>query len=85
MAEPERVVEFRKKMQSDEAKAAYRQRGAVAEFPNAWIKQKMGLRKFHLSGLIKAGIEVLWACLAYNAMQYIRLMGQQKAEVAIIA
>jgi hypothetical protein len=28
-------------METDEAKKIYRQRGAVAEFPNAWIKDKI--------------------------------------------
>ena len=67
------VAEFRKKMQTPEAKAIYRQRGPVAEFPNAWIKEKLGLRKFRVRGLLKAGLEVLWACLTYNMMAWIRL------------
>jgi len=29
-----------------EYRAIYRKRGQVAEFPNAWIKEKLGLRKF---------------------------------------
>jgi hypothetical protein len=35
------VAAFRKKMESEESKAAYRRRGEVAEFPNAWIKDKL--------------------------------------------
>jgi hypothetical protein len=45
----------------------------VAEFPNAWIKEKMGLRKFRLRGKSKASTEALWASLTYNVMQWIRL------------
>jgi transposase len=67
------VVAHMEKMQTEEAKQIYRQRGAVAEFPNAWIKEKIGLRQFRLRGLIKVGMEVLWACLAYNIQQWIRL------------
>ncbi len=67
------VVAHREKMETEEAKQIYRQRGAVAEFPNAWIKEKIGLRQFRLQGLIKVGMEVLWACLAYNIQQWIRL------------
>jgi len=67
------VVAHMEKMQTEEAKQIYRQRGAVAEFPNAWIKDKIGLRQFRLRGLIKVGMEVLWACLAYNIQQWIRL------------
>jgi hypothetical protein len=64
---------FAEKMQTQEAKAIYRQRGAVAEFPNAWIKEKLGLRQFRLRGLVKVRLEVLWAALTYNIQQWIRL------------
>ena len=67
------VVAHVEKMQTEEAKEVYRQRGEVAEFPNAWIKDKIGLRQFRLRGLIKVGMEVLWACLTYNIQQWIRL------------
>ena len=29
----------------------YKKRGALAEFPNGWIKEKFGMRKFRLRGL----------------------------------
>lgn len=67
------VAAFMAKMETEEAKAIYRQRGAVAEFPNAWMKDKMRLRQFRLRGLMKVGMEILWACLAYNIKQWIRL------------
>lgn len=67
------IAGFRSKMETAEAKAIYRQRGEVAEFPNAWIKDKIGLRKFSLRGKVKAGIELTWACLTYNAMLWIRV------------
>jgi len=67
------VRQFAQKMQTEAAKAIYRQRGAVAEFPNAWIKDKLGLRQFRLRGLLKVGLEVLWAALTYNIQQWIRL------------
>jgi transposase len=67
------VVAFRAKMETEEAKQTYRQRGAVAEFPHAWIKDKLGLRQFRLRGLTKVGMEAVWACLTYNIKQWIRL------------
>jgi hypothetical protein len=67
------VRQFAQKMETEEGKAIYRQRGAVAEFPNAWIKEKLGLRQFRVRGLAKALLEVLWACLTYNIQQWIRL------------
>jgi Transposase DDE domain len=67
------VAAFRVKMATDEAKQIYRQRGPVAEFPNAWIKTKIGLRQFRLRGLAKVTMETMWACLTYNIQQWIRL------------
>jgi transposase len=74
ISEPPQVTAFREKMQTEAAKQAYQNRSAVAEFPNAWIKEKFGIRKFRLRGSVKAGIEALWACLTYNVMQWIRLL-----------
>jgi len=67
------VAALAAKMETEEAKAVYRQRGPVAEFPNAWIKDKLGLRQFRLRGLHKVGAEMIWACLTYNVQQWIRL------------
>jgi hypothetical protein len=54
----------------------------VAEFPNAWIKDKIRLRQFRLRGLIKASMEALWACLTYNIQQWIRLRGRKQLALA---
>jgi hypothetical protein len=45
----------------------------VAEFPHAWLKAKIGLRQFRVRGLKKVRCEALWACLAYNLAQWVRL------------
>ena len=71
-ATPE-MVAFQAKMETPEAQAIYKQRAGVAEFPNAWIKDKIGLRQFRLRGLAKVTLESLWACLTYNICQWIRL------------
>lgn len=76
--EHEAVTKFRRKMQQAEAKEIYKQRGAVAEFPNAWIKDKINLWKFRLRGLKKAATEALWACFTYNVMVWERLVWRQK-------
>ena len=70
--EPAVIAAFRKKMSSAEGQRIYKQRGAKAEFPFAWIKERMKLRKFRLFGLREARIEALWAALAYNVMIWIR-------------
>jgi transposase len=73
------VVAFRAKMETAEAQQIYRQRGAVAEFPNAWIKDKIGLRQFHVRGLLQGTMEALWACLTYKTQQWIRLRWRNQA------
>lgn len=82
VTENPRVVAFRKKMETAEARAIYRQRGAAAEFPNAWIKEKLGMRKFRLRGLRKIGIEALWGVLTYDVQQWIRLIWRKPQEVS---
>jgi transposase len=82
ISEPEEIVKFRQKMESEDAKQIYRKRGPVAEFPNAWIKDKIGLRKFSLRGIVRAGIELTWACLSYNAMVWMRECWDGKAVAA---
>jgi hypothetical protein len=60
-------------MATEPAQKNYRRRGRVAEFCNAWIKSKLGLRQFHVRGLVKVQTEILWACLTYNLQQWIRI------------
>lgn len=67
-------------MQTERAKAAYRRRSEVAEFPNAWLKERFGLRKFRLRGLRKARTELLWAVLAYNVRHWMRLVWRGPAQ-----
>ena len=67
------VVAFRKKMASEEVQERYRRRGRIVEFCHAWIKSKLGLRQFHVRGLAKVQMEMLWACLTYNLQHWIRL------------
>ncbi|MHB8542166.1 MAG: IS1182 family transposase [Candidatus Acidiferrales bacterium] len=67
------VLAFRQKMASEEAQAQYRRRGRVVEFCHAWIKSKLGLRQFHVRGLLKTQTELMWTCLTYNLQQWIRL------------
>jgi hypothetical protein len=80
--EPAAVTAMRLRLQTDEAKAIYRQRGPVAEFPNAWLKDKIKLRKFHVRGKLKATTETLWACLTYNIQIWIRLRWRQAVAAA---
>ena len=67
------MLAFRQKMETEEARAGYRRRGRVVEFCHAWIKSKLGLRQFHVRGLRKVKMEMLWACLTNSLQQWIRL------------
>ena len=78
-AENGAVAAMRRRMGTAEAREIYRQRGAVAEFPNAWLKDKIGLRKFHVRGKVKAAAEAVWACLTYNIQIWIRLRWRKQA------
>jgi transposase len=80
--EDEAVARFRKKMKGDDAKATYKTRSPLAEFPNCWLKQKFGLRRFHVRGLAKVGAELLWHVIAYNLQQWIRLEWRQEMKAA---
>jgi len=57
--ESQPVRAFIEKMRTEAARAAYRLRGAMAEFPNTWIKEKIGPRTFHVRGKDKALCETL--------------------------
>jgi transposase len=70
------VTAFRAQTASPEGEAALRQRSQVAEFVNAWIKEKLGLRRFHVRGIAKVRAEAMWAALTYNVQQWIRLRWQ---------
>lgn len=72
------MVAFREKMAQAQARQIYKRRAAVAEPVNAWLKEKLRLRRFRLRGIVKAGLEVLWACVAYNLRQWIRLRWQPR-------
>ena len=76
------LARHRNWMETERAKAAYRRRSEVAEFPNAWLKERMGVRKFRVRGLRKARAELLWALLAYNIAQWIRLAWKPAARAA---
>ena len=76
------MTAFLTKMQTPVAQQIYRQRPQVAEFVNAWIKEKLGLRQFRLRGLVKVQTECLWLSLTYNIQQWIRLRWRSQFAIA---
>jgi hypothetical protein len=76
------MQEFRAKMETEAAQETYRKRAPVAEFPNACVKQRYGLRQFLLRGLEKVKLEALWVALTFNAQQWTRLCWKPKLQPA---
>ena len=74
--EDELLARHREWMKTERAKEAYRRRSELAEFPNAWLKERFGVRKFRVRGLRKARSELLWAMLASNVRQWMWLAWQ---------
>jgi transposase len=68
------------RMKTKPGKKAYAQRAHLAETPNGFIKQVIGLRQFLLRGLDKVRTEWLWACTAFNIRKLILAMGALRAE-----
>ena len=67
------VEKFDEKMRRPEAQALYKQRAPLAEFPNAWIKDKLKLRRFATRGLEKVKCEAYWAALTFHLQRMFRL------------
>jgi hypothetical protein len=83
MTENAEVAAFREKMKTEAAQQIYKKRGPVAEFPNLWIKEKLGIRKFRLRGMAKAKTEALWGAFTYNVQQWIRLSWRPKLRAGV--
>jgi transposase len=77
------MAAYLEKIKSEAARLLYRRRAPVAEFPNAWLKAKIGLRQFRVRGSQKARCEVLWACLTYNIQQWFRLCWRTRLTAAL--
>jgi hypothetical protein len=71
--EAHRVEDFRRKMASEEGKAIFKLRSPVAEFPHAWLKDKLKWVRVRTRGLMKVTAEALWVTLVYNLQRYFAL------------
>jgi transposase len=77
--EPEALTRYHAKMETARAKAIYKQRAPVAEFPHAWLKEKLKWVRLRCRGIVKAKAEALWTCLTYNLQRYFKLRQMQTA------
>ena len=68
------------RLKTESGKKAYARRAHLAETPNGFLKQVMGLRQFLLRGLDKVRTEWLWACTAFNIRKLISATRMLRAE-----
>ena len=64
--EGDRVDDFQARTKIEEAKAIYKTRAPIAEFPNAWIKTKLNWVRVRSRGLKRVAAEAIWPVLTYN-------------------
>jgi hypothetical protein len=64
------------KLQTAEAKDAYRRRKWIAEPPNGWIKSVLGFRQFSMRGLHRVSAEWKLVCTALNLRRMATLSGR---------
>lgn len=69
------VIEWRRRMETDEAKEIYRRRASVAEWVNAQ-RRNHGLQQFRVRGRPKVRCIALWHALVHNVLQTFRLKPQ---------
>ena len=69
------TVAMAAKFQTEQTQKDYRKRKWIAEPPNGWIKNVLGLRQFSMRGLEKAKAEFKLVCMALN----LRRMGAMQA------
>ncbi|MDP9877829.1 transposase/predicted transcriptional regulator [Variovorax boronicumulans] len=61
------------KMKTHEAREAYRRRKWLAEPPNGWIKNVLGLRQFSMRGLHRVQAEWKLVCMALNLRRMVAM------------
>lgn len=66
------MTAHRERMGTAQAKATYKRRSAIAEFPNADCRNR-GLTQFRVRGLVKAKAQTLWHVLAFNLLRMKKL------------
>jgi len=73
------------RVKTESGKKTYARRAHLAETPNGFIKEVLGLRQFLLRGLDKVRTEWLWACTAFNIRKLMIAMEKLRAEASLEA
>jgi len=69
----EAVAAWKKRMQSEEAKTIYKERGSTVELIHGDLKTWRTLGRFLVRGKRKVYCVLLWNALAYNVLRYLAL------------
>lgn len=72
-SDSEAVAALRRRMKSDEGRTVYRDRAAVAERPNAQLKERMDFRRVLVRGLEKVTTVTVLTVVAFNIQRAISL------------
>jgi DDE family transposase len=72
-ADSEAIGKWRERMETPEAKEAYKQRAATAETVNADLRCWRGLDRLHARGQVKVRTTAVWAALTYNILRALSL------------
>ena len=68
----EQAIAWRQRMASEEGKAFYRQRAAIAEWANAQLRQH-GLTRFSVRGVTKVTTVLLLMAVAHNVLRWLSI------------
>lgn len=68
------IIRWRERMQTQEAQAIYRQRGASAEWVNAQARGRYGVQQLLVRGITKVTSAMLLVAIAHNLMRWDALM-----------
>ena len=68
----EQAIAWRQRMASEEGKAIYRQRAAIAEWANAQLRQH-GLTRFSVRGVTKVTTVLLLMAVAHNVLRWLSI------------
>lgn len=69
-SDSEAILDWKRRMSSEEGKQIYKQRAATSETVNADLRCYRGLGQITVRGLNKARCVALWCALAYNVMHF---------------
>ena len=71
--EDDRLDAFVANMETEAAKAIYKKRAPLAEFPNAWLKTKRNWARVRPRGRKRVTAEATWPALVRNPQRYLTL------------